>query len=101
MATTRDPSNGTSIVRDAVTAGMHLTVERLDVTDPDSFCFPSGLRLLVSNAFIPGPYAAVEVISTPDWRGVFETNVFGPVSLIRRSIPLLGLLHEPVTRGLG
>jgi len=86
VATMRDPDAGASIAEEA--AG-RLTVRRLDVTDPSTFDVPDDLRVLVNNAGIDTDYLPVEHANIDDWRRMFETNVFGVVSLTAAAIPTL------------
>ena len=86
VATMRDPEPHRSLPSE--TSGS-LRVERLDVTDHASFRLPGDLRILVNNAATEGPHNPVELSTDAVWRDVFETNVFGPVELTRRAIPLL------------
>jgi NAD(P)-dependent dehydrogenase (short-subunit alcohol dehydrogenase family) len=69
--------------------GGRLTVRRLDVTDPSTFDLPGDLRVLVNNAGIDTDYLPVEHADIDDWRRMFETNVFGVVSLTAAAIPVL------------
>ena len=62
---------------------------RLDVTRPETFAPPDGLRVLVNNAGIEPEYLPVEHTPLEVWRRVFETNLFGLVELTRRAIPRL------------
>ncbi len=66
-----------------------LTVRRLDVTDPSTFELPDDLRVLVNNAGIDTDYLPVEHANLDDWRRMFETNVFGVVSVTAAAIPIL------------
>jgi len=89
VATMRDPAAGDGL-RDEVgeTTGS-ITVQRLDVDDPESIELPADLRVLVNNAGIERDYLPVEHVPMDQWRAVFETNVFGLVEVTRRAIPLL------------
>jgi NAD(P)-dependent dehydrogenase (short-subunit alcohol dehydrogenase family) len=69
--------------------GGRLRVRRLDVTDPSTFDLPSDLRVVVNNAGIDTDYLPVEHADIGDWRRMFETNVFGVVSLTSAAIPVL------------
>ncbi len=80
VATMRDPAAG---------ADLGVTVQRLDVTRPETISLPEGLRVLVNNAAIEGPYLPVEAIPMEQWRDMFETNVFGLVEVTRRAIPIM------------
>ncbi len=86
VATMRDPGAGASMADG--TRG-RLTVRRLDVTDPSTFDLPDDLRVLVNNAGIDTDYLPVEHANIDDWRRMFETNVFGVVSVTAAAIPTL------------
>jgi NAD(P)-dependent dehydrogenase (short-subunit alcohol dehydrogenase family) len=86
VATMRDPAAGRGMASE--TDG-RLSVRRLDVTDPSTFDLPSNLRVLVNNAGIDTDYLPVEHADIGDWRRMFETNVFGVVSLTSAAIPTL------------
>src|SRR6185437_241595 len=86
VATMRDPSSGAAMGTE--TDG-RLSVRRLDVTDPSTFDLPSDLRVVVNNAGIDTDYLPVEHADIGDWRRMFETNVFGVVSLTSAAIPTL------------
>ncbi len=89
VATMRDPRAGVDLAKEAGQAGNRLRVERLDVEQPDSIRIPEGLRVLVNNAGVEGPYLPVEEAPLALWRRIFETNVFGLVEVTRRAIPAL------------
>jgi NAD(P)-dependent dehydrogenase (short-subunit alcohol dehydrogenase family) len=86
VATMRDPEAGASMADET---GGRLSVRRLDVTDPSTFDVPDDLRVLVNNAGIDTDYLPVEHANIDDWRRMFETNVFGVVSLTAAAIPTL------------
>jgi NAD(P)-dependent dehydrogenase (short-subunit alcohol dehydrogenase family) len=48
-----------------------------------------GLDVLVNNAGIAGPTAAVEDISPADWQRTLDVNLTGPFLCTRRAVPLL------------
>lgn len=62
---------------------------RLDVCDPTTYAIPDDLRVLVNNAGADGDHVPVEHADIDEWRGIFETNVFGTMSLTRAAIPVL------------
>lgn len=62
---------------------------RLDVTEPSTIGMPDGLRVLVNNAGAEPAYLPVEHASLDAWRAIFETNLFGPLEVIRRALPRL------------
>ncbi len=86
VATMRDPSAGAGLADESEG---HLTVSRLDVTDPSTFELPPDLRVLVNNAGIDTDFLPVEFADLDDWRRMFETNVFGVVALTSAAIPIL------------
>ncbi|HEX9766404.1 MAG TPA: SDR family NAD(P)-dependent oxidoreductase [Nitriliruptorales bacterium] len=83
VATMRKPEDGTDL------ADHGITVERLDVTEPDAIAIPDGLGILVNNAGVEGPMLPVEHHPISDWRWMFETNVFGLLEVTRRAIPAM------------
>jgi NAD(P)-dependent dehydrogenase (short-subunit alcohol dehydrogenase family) len=88
-ATMRDVAAGAELGREAAERGLPLRLARLDVTRPDDFEFPDGLRVLVNNAGVRLQYLPLEETSLDEWRQVFETNVFGLAEVSRRAIPRL------------
>jgi NAD(P)-dependent dehydrogenase (short-subunit alcohol dehydrogenase family) len=86
VATMRDPEQGVSMAGE--TTG-HLTVRRMDVTDPGTYEVPDDLCVLVNNAGIDSDYFPVEYSNMDDWRRVFETNVMGVVGVTMAAIPTL------------
>jgi NAD(P)-dependent dehydrogenase (short-subunit alcohol dehydrogenase family) len=89
VATMRDPQAGDGLPEEAQAFGGRLRVEALDVTRPDTFRLPEGLRALVNNAGVEREHLPVEETPLELWRELFETNVFGLVEVTRRAIPLL------------
>jgi len=61
----------------------------LDVTRPDAFEMPEGLRVLVNNAGLEPAYLPAEHAPLDAWRAIFETNLFGLVETTRRALPRL------------
>ncbi len=86
VATMRDPVPHRSLADES---GGRISVERLDVTKPDTIDLPDGLTVLVNNAATEGPHLPMELSTDALWREVFETNVFGPAEVTRRAIPLI------------
>ena len=82
VATMRDPSAG-----EGLPAG--ITVQALDVTRPDGFTPPDGLKVLVNNAAIERDYLPAEVAPLSMWREMFDTNLFGLLAVTQPSIPAL------------
>ncbi len=89
VATMRDPRAGAELAATAARQGVRLSLAALDVTEAGAFSLPDGLRVLVNNAGIDCAMLPVEAQPLDDWRAVFETNVFGVVSMTRRAIPVL------------
>ncbi|WP_208029287.1 SDR family NAD(P)-dependent oxidoreductase [Rhabdothermincola sediminis] len=89
VATMRDPSMGASLTEELPAGTGGITVRRLDVTEPGSIEIPPVLDVLVNNAAVELGNLPVEHTPIEDWRTTFETNVFGAVEVIRRSIPAL------------
>ena len=73
---------------------------QLDVTDDASVAAAAetvgALDVLVNNAGISGGRIAPSEATADDMRTVFETNVFGPVRVLRAFIPLLEKSSAPV-----
>jgi NAD(P)-dependent dehydrogenase (short-subunit alcohol dehydrogenase family) len=55
-----------------------------------------GLDVLVNNAGIAGPTAAVENITPDDWRRTLDVNITGQFLCVRRAVPLLKQSGEGV-----
>ncbi|MEE8581385.1 MAG: SDR family NAD(P)-dependent oxidoreductase [Myxococcota bacterium] len=89
VASMRDPAAGESLGAEAQGLAARVRVERLDVEEPESIHIPDGLRVLVNNAGVEGPYLPVEEAPSELWRRIFETNVFGLLETTRRAIPAL------------
>ena len=65
------------------------TVQRLDVDEPASYSLPQGLRVLVNNAGVESDNLPLELMGADGWRALFETNVFGLVSVTKAAIPIM------------
>ena len=89
VATMRNPEDGHTLLDEVAGGTGSLTVDRLDVTRPETISLPDGLRVLVNNAGTEADYLPVEAVPMEQWRRVFETNVFGLIEVTRRAIPLL------------
>lgn len=91
VATMRDPAAGLDLigVADAQGAAGSIEVARLDVTDTSTIDLPDDLRVLVNNAGVELENLPVEETTSPAWREVFETNLFGLVEVTQRAIPTL------------
>lgn len=86
IATMRNLKKTNGLRRALDAAGTDATIDRLDVTEPEMIKAivdkHTPIDILVNNAgiFVGG---SLLDISTNEMRGVFETNYFGPVNLIR------------------
>ena len=89
VATMRRPEAGEGLPAEAEREGGRLRVEALDVNDPESIRIPDGIRVLVNNAGVEGPYLPVEHAPMSVWREMFETNFFGLLEVTRRALPKL------------
>jgi NAD(P)-dependent dehydrogenase (short-subunit alcohol dehydrogenase family) len=85
----RDPAAGAALETEARRAGGSLVTTRLDVTEPESIRPPGALRVVVNNAGVDKANLPVEHAPLSLWREMFETNVFGLVEVVRRSVPAL------------
>jgi NAD(P)-dependent dehydrogenase (short-subunit alcohol dehydrogenase family) len=104
----RDPERGKQAAADL---GAHYLT--LDVTSDESvdaaaeqFAAEAGqLDVLINNAGIPGPRKDARDLTADDFHQVFDLNVYGPVRMIRRFLPLLERSDNPVvvnvSSGLG
>lgn len=94
VATMRDLSKAASLERAADDAGVELRIEQLDVDDVDSVeaavgrvaAMLGGIDVVVNNAGIEykGP---VEHIADHELRSQYETNVLGPLRVMRAVLP--------------
>jgi NAD(P)-dependent dehydrogenase (short-subunit alcohol dehydrogenase family) len=90
VATMRNPDAGKTLADEIGADALGtLTVQRLDVTDPDSIVYPDSLTVLVNNAATEAEHPAFEDTPLQLWRDMFETNVFGLIEATRRALPLL------------
>jgi NAD(P)-dependent dehydrogenase (short-subunit alcohol dehydrogenase family) len=64
-------------------------VEQVDGLFADVRARLGGLDVLVNNAGIAGPTAAVEDITPDDWRRTLDVNITGQFLCVRRAVPLL------------
>lgn len=91
VATMRDPAGGADlaeVVGDGGGVGS-IEVRQLDVTDPDPVVVPAELRVVVNNAGLDAPTAAVEELPLAALRAVLETNVVGLVAVTQLALPAL------------
>ena len=92
VATARKPQ----AVTDALGTHENLLPVALDVTDLDSIASAveaareafGGIDILVNNAGY-GIFGALEETTDAETRAIFETNVFGPMNVIRAALPSL------------
>ena len=89
VATARREETLGELRAEADAAGLTLTGQPLDVTRPETLELPPGLRVLVNNAGLDGPYLPVEHAPLEQWRELFETNFFGALQVIRSAVPKL------------
>lgn len=89
VATMRDPKAGASLADEAGDAAGSIRVAALDVTAPDGFEMPDGLRVLVNNAGVEAEHPPFEATPLDLWRRMYETNVFGLIEVTKRAIPAL------------
>ncbi|MFG1907689.1 SDR family NAD(P)-dependent oxidoreductase [Kribbella sp. NPDC048928] len=100
----RDPQRGKQAAADL---GAHYLP--LDVTSDESVDAAAEqldtLDVLINNAGIPGPRKDARDFTAEDFHQVFDLNVYGPVRMIRRFLPLLERSANPVivnvSSGLG
>jgi NAD(P)-dependent dehydrogenase (short-subunit alcohol dehydrogenase family) len=89
VATMRDPADGAGLPDEVSDGSGSISVDRLDVTVPETISLPDGLRVLVNNAGTEATYLPAEAVPMEDWRNVFETNFFGLIEVTRRAVPLM------------
>jgi NAD(P)-dependent dehydrogenase (short-subunit alcohol dehydrogenase family) len=89
IATMRNPEDGSRLEDEVRDGAGSIRAARLDVDAPESIEIPAGLKVLVNNAGIERQYLPVESTPEADWRAVFETNLFGLVSVTRAAIPVM------------
>lgn len=78
-------------------SGANITSTRADVADADDVdrlfddarCHLGGLDVLINNAGIAGPTAALQDIEPPAWARTIEVNLNGAYLCTRRAIPML------------
>jgi NAD(P)-dependent dehydrogenase (short-subunit alcohol dehydrogenase family) len=89
VAALRDPAAATDPPRAPQDAAGSLRVAALDVRRPQTIEIPGDLRVLVNNAGVDDAYLPVEHAPDALWRRMFETNLFGLLSVTRAAIPVL------------
>lgn len=100
----RDPERGKQAAAD-----LGAQYVQLDVTSDESVDAAAqqldSLDVLINNAGIPGPRKEIRELTADVFREVFELNVYGPVRMIHRFLPLLERSDNPVivnvSSGLG
>ncbi len=107
----RDPARGAAAV--ATLAGLDVRAVELDVTAEDSVRAAATivaeeygrLDVLVNNAGIVGPRVPALEVGAQELLEAYETNVFGPVRMMRAFLPLLRRSGAPrvvmVSSGMG
>jgi NAD(P)-dependent dehydrogenase (short-subunit alcohol dehydrogenase family) len=95
LATMRNPADGAALQEVARNEGLRLDVLRLDVCDPSSIeaavaeaTAAGPLDVLVNNAGIE-LRSSIEDASDENVRRQFDTNVFGPLRVIRAVLPAM------------
>ncbi len=89
LATMRNPDDGDAMRAAAGSSAALIEVARLDVTAVGSFEFPASTAILVNNAGGMENDLPFEHTSLDEWRRVFEVNLFAPVELTRRVVPIM------------
>ena len=95
-ASIRDEASGDDLLAAAAEAGAEVVVLSLDVNDPESIrdgvghvlATAGGLDVLVNNAGV-GDLSTVEETTDADLLQMFQTNVFGPIAMIRAVLPTM------------
>ena len=95
-ASIRDEASGDALLAAAAEAGAEVVVLSLDVNDPESIrdgvghvlATAGGLDVLVNNAGV-GDLSTVEETTDADLLQMFQTNVFGPIAMIRAVLPTM------------
>ena len=94
-ATMRDETAGDHLVELAGRERLPITVSSLDVTNPDAIkatvnqivAAEGSVDVLVNNAGVPGPLAAIEEVDEDLGRAAMEANFWGPFRLARAVLP--------------
>lgn len=107
----RDPERGAAAA--AALGGLDVRVVPLDVTSEDSVRAAAEwvdgeygrLDVLINNAGVSGPQVPALEVGAEEMRAAYETNVFGPVRMMRAFLPLLRRSGAPrvvmVSSGMG
>jgi NAD(P)-dependent dehydrogenase (short-subunit alcohol dehydrogenase family) len=89
-AAMRDPGTGASLLVEGAGLRGQVFVTKVDVTNPASIEVPDDVRVVVNNAGIEDVNnLPVENTELDVWRRLFETNLFGVVSVLQQAIPVL------------
>lgn len=99
----RDAERGEKAVAELAAEGSTVRFVALDVTSEESVAAAADtvraavgrLDVLINNAAIGGPRLRPHETRVDDLREVFETNVFGPVRVVRAFLPLLRASGNP------
>ncbi len=90
VATMRTPEKGADLMATAESEGLPIEARRLDVCDPTSvaeaLADPAEIDVVVNNAGFEVA-GAVELIGDDQLRAQFDTNVLGPLRVIRAVLP--------------
>jgi NAD(P)-dependent dehydrogenase (short-subunit alcohol dehydrogenase family) len=90
IATMRNLAKGDDLSRSVAAEGLSIEVRRLDVCDPASVAGARGdaaeIAVLVNNAGFE-VQGAVELVDDDLMRAQFDTNVLGPMRLVRSVLP--------------
>lgn len=110
----RDAGRGRAAVASLAADGLRVRYVPLDVTDEATVAAAAAtvdadygsLDILINNAAVARDAGRAPVdVSVTDLRGVYETNVIGPVAMINNLVPLLRKGNRPlignVSSGLG
>lgn len=108
FATARDHGRGTTAAAQLGARFLHLDVRdesSIKAAADEIHRIEGRLDVLINNAGIAGSWATPEDVSAADAREAYETNVFGPINVIRTFLPLLRQSGAPVvvnvSSGLG
>lgn len=90
IATMRTPAKGDDLRATAETENLPVEIRRLDVSDPasvvDGIGDPSAIDVVVNNAGFEA-WGALELVDDELWTRQLDTNVLGPMRVIRAVLP--------------
>lgn len=90
IATMRTPAKGDDLRATAETESLPIEIRRLDVSDPasvvDGVGDPSAIDVVVNNAGFEA-WGALELVDDELWTRQLDTNVLGPMRVIRAVLP--------------